>query len=254
MKKKNSEKVSAATPEHIERLKERFKCNALKGFSSRETLELLLALTESAQDPEVLADSLMGGFGSLSGVLDARGELLSRKGLSEDSLVLMDLIKTLPRSYGNDSVPAPTVIRTKQEVLYHVNKAFPCRKGEQFLAIYLNSKNEVLGTWMLHEGAVSRSTVTAKRAIEGAFHYNGQGVIFVHRHDRPSAHPTAQESELIKWLWSAASAVDLIVHDHLIFSRLGLYSALENGLIFTGAENQSMAASPLSGNSFPKSR
>lgn len=255
MKEKNSRKISAAAPEHIERLKERFKSNGLKGFSSREALELLLYLAETAKDPEVLADSLVGGFGSLSGVLDAREpELLSMEGVDEDSFVLMDLIKNLPRSYGKDSVPAPTVISTKQEVLYHVNKAFPCRKGEQFLAIYLNSKNEVLGTWMLHEGSVSRATVTPRRAIEGAFHYNGQGVIFVHRHDRPSAHPTAQETELIKLLWSAASAVDLIVHDHLIFSRLGLYSALENGLISTSQENQSMAASPLIRNFFPKSK
>jgi len=56
---------------------------------------------------------------------------------------------------------------------------------------------------------------------------------------------------VIKELWLAASAVDIVVHDHLIFTRLSLYSALEDGLISTGAENQStqsMAASPFSRN------
>ena len=240
--------------EHPKRLKERFRDHGLAGFNSREALELLLALTEIGQNPGEQAEALITDFGSIGGVIGADECALSSidgEGLDEDGLVLMGLIKNLAHSYGKEQVTAPTVIRTKQEVLYHVNKAVPCRRGEKLLAIYLNSRNEALGTWVLHEGPVSCETVTPRRAIEGAFHHNGQGVIFVHRHDRASARPTEQEARLIKELWLAASAVDIVVHDHLISTRLSLYSALEDGLIFTGTENQSnqsMAASPLSRN------
>ena len=250
---------NTAIREHAKRLKERFRDHGLKGFNSREALELLLALTGTGQNPGELAQALVADFGSIGGVLDAgENKLSSMKGtgggLDEDGLVLLGLIKSLTHAYGKELVPAPAVISTKQDVLYHVNKAVPCRKGEMLLAIYLSSKNEVLGTWVLHDGPVSCETVTPRRAIEGAFHHNGQGLIFVHRHDRASADPTRQEVMLIKELWLAASAVDIVVHDHLIFSRLSLYSALEDGLIFTGSENQSMAASPLSRNFRLKSR
>lgn len=250
MEEQSSQQGDTAIPEHTRRLKERFRDHGLKGFNGRETLELLLALTGTGDNPADLAEELSSRFGSLGRILDAdEAELspLNEKGLDEGGLVLMGLIKNLSQAYPKETSPAPTVISTKQEVLYHVNKAVPCKRGERLLAIYLNSRNEVLGTWVLHEGPVSCETVTPRRAIEGAFHHNGQGLIFVHRHDRASANPTRQEARLIKELWLAASAVDIIVHDHLIFSRLALYSALEAGLIFSGIENQSMAASPLTG-------
>lgn len=253
MEENSSLRGNADIREQTERLKERFKNHGLTGFNSREALELLLALTGTGRTPGELAQALIADFGSIGGVLDAGEDKLSSMkgtvgGLDEDGLVLLGLIKNLSHTYGKEQVPAPAVIGTKQDVLYHVNKAVPCRKGEMLLAIYLSSKNEVLGTWVLHDGPVSCETVTPRRAIEGAFHHNGQGLIFVHRHDRASAQPTAQEARLITDLWLAASALDIVVHDHLIFSRLNLYSALENGLIFTSTENQSMAASPLSGN------
>jgi len=252
MEDNSSLRGNADIGEQTRRLKERFKNHGLTGFNSREALELLLALTGTGRAPGELAQALVADFGSIGGVLDAGEDKLSSMegrggGLDEDGLVLLGLIKSLTHAYGKEHAPAPTVISTKQDVLYHVNKAVPCRRGEKFLAIYLNSRNEVLGTWVLHDGPVSYETVTPRRAIEGAFHHNGQGLIFVHRHDRPSAHPTRQEARLIKDLWLAASALDIVVHDHLIFSRLSLYSALEDGLILTGTENPSMAASPLSG-------
>jgi len=243
--------------EHTKRLKERFRDHGLNGFNSREALELLFSLSGTGTDPAKQAGELIARFGSVRGILDANkapfSSAIAQEGLTEDggrsdALMLMELIKGLPRSYGREHLPAPTVINTKQDVLYHVNKAVPCRRGERLLAIYLNSRNEVLGTWVLHEGHVSCETIKPKRAIEGALHYNGQGLIFVHRHDRTSAEPSRHEIRLIKGLWTAASALDLIVHDHLIFSRLGLYSALEAGLISTPTENQLMAASPASRN------
>jgi len=247
MEENNRVRESAAIREHTKRLKERFIDHGLEGFNSRETLELLLALTRTGENPAKLAESLVANFGSISKVLDADKPALSYmegKGLTKDGEVLLGLIKSLSHAYGKGPAPAPTIISTKQDVLYHVNKAVPCRRGEKLFAIYLNSRNEALGTSVLHEGPVSCETVTPRRAIEGAFRHNGQGLIFVHRHDRASAQPTRKEARLIKELWMAASAVDIVVHDHLIFSRLGLYSALEGGLIFTSTENHSMAASP----------
>ena len=251
MEENNRGQGKSTIREHTKRLKERFRDHGLRGFNSWEALELLLALTETGENPEKLAEALVADFGSVGGVLEADKPALSSmegKGLDKDGVVLLGLIKSLSHSYGKEHAPAQTVISTKQDVLYHVNKAVPCRRGEKFLAIYLNSRNEVLGTSVLHDGPVTSETVKPRSAIEGALRHNGQGLIFVHRHDRASSQPTMMEARLIKELWMAASAVDIIVHDHLIFSRLSLYSALEGGLISASTENQSMAASPKSRN------
>ncbi len=233
--------------EHLKRLKDRFRGSALKDFNDREIFELLLGHAYPGTDARHLAGTLLKRFGTLREVLDAGADeirSMEGDGAGEDAAVLIGLIKGVTVSYRRERAPRSTIISTKQDALNHINRRFAGKKAERFLAIYLNSRNEVLGTSLLHEGLVNRETVQPRAAIEEALRLNGHGVIFVHRHPRASCAPTAVERQFIKALWRAASAIDLVVHDHLILSRLGLYSALEAGLISAHPEHLSKAASP----------
>ncbi|MFQ5735757.1 MAG: JAB domain-containing protein [Thermodesulfobacteriota bacterium] len=226
---------TATSNENLKRLKERFRDGSLADFSAREVFELLLSFAMPGRDPNPLARALVERYGGLAGVFEAGGMGLEAvEGLGEDASILMELVKGVACTYREEESPARKVIRTKLDVLRHVSRSLAGRPAERFIAIYLNSRNEVLDTKVLHEGPVDRRTVPPRRAIEEAFRLNGHGVIFVHRHPRRLSTPTEAEKVFIRTLWSAASAVDLIVHDHLIMSRLDLYSAVEGGLISNG--------------------
>lgn len=241
----NSISRTTAGKEYLQRLKERFRRNTLRDFNDRETFELLLAYALPKKDVRPLVNSLLERFGCLQGVMEAGArDIESVDGVGENVSVLIDVIRSITGSYSKGPVKKGPVIRTKQDVLNHVNRNLTGKKTEKFLAIHLNSRNEMLGTTVLHEGPLNRDSITPRKTIEETLRHNGHGIIFVHKHPRAGAAPTVVERRLLKSLLNAVAAVDIIVHDHLILSRLEVWSALEHGLVSGGSGYYSKAASP----------
>ena len=56
-------------------------------------------------------------------------------------------------------------------------------------------------------------------------------MIFVHNHPSGDPTPSTRDMELTRNLEAAASAVDIIVHDHIIIGKNSHFSARENGWI-----------------------
>ena len=102
--------------------------------------------------------------------------------------------------------------------------------GETFLAVYMNSKNEVLGVELLHEGALESMVVSPRAAIRKAFKHNARSVVFVHDLG-PDCKPefAKEELKLVSALKAAAATIDIIVHDHIITGSGSFLSAREEG-------------------------
>jgi DNA repair protein RadC len=125
-------------------------------------------------------------------------------------------------------------VSSPQEALDYLNMTLSGERVEKFMAIYMNSKNEVLAVEVLHEGTINQTVVYPRKAIEKAFRHNAHSVIFVHNHPSGDASPSGLDRELAGVLERAAEAVDLVVHDHLIIGRDKHFSARENGWILKG--------------------
>ncbi len=225
----------AFNKEHRQRLKERFKSDSFDGFHNYEILELLLTYATPKKDVKNLSKVLMHRFKGLRGVLDATPEeLKAAAGLSENSAVMLKLIKDVAGVYLKERIMGKDVIRCAKDIIDYLNLTLSGERVEKFLAMYLNSRNELLAVETLHEGTINQTAVYPRKAIEKAFKYNAQGVIFVHNHPSGDATPSDIDRQLTKVLDRAALAIDLIVHDHLIVGRNRHFSARENGWIIGG--------------------
>ena len=222
----------AFNKEQKQRLKERFRAGYLEGFHNHEILELLLSYAAPKKDVKHLSRVLIHRFKGLRGVLDATPEEIKAVvGLSENSAVMLKLVKDVAGVYLKERIMGKDVIRCAKDVIDYLNLTLSGERVEKFLAMYLNSKNELLSVETLHEGTINQTAVYPRKAIEKAFKYNAQGVIFVHNHPSGDATPSDIDRQLTKILDRAALAVDLLVHDHLIVGRNKHFSARENGWI-----------------------
>lgn len=213
-------------------LRKRFKEGALEGFQKQEILELLLSYVVPKKDVKALSAGLIQKFKGLRGVLDANPEeLKSAGGLNEGAAILLKVLKETSGVYLKERMMGKDVVRNQKEVLDYLSVTLSGERVEKFLAIYLNSRNEVLATDTLHEGTINQTVVYPRKAIERAFKHNARAVIFVHNHPSGDATPSNVDRQLTKVLDRAALAVDLIVHDHLIIGRNKHFSARENGWI-----------------------
>ncbi|MBE6862607.1 MAG: hypothetical protein E7497_06900 [Ruminococcus sp.] len=85
---------------HRERLRKRFLETGINGFEEHELLELLLFYALPRVNTNEIAHAIINKFGGISEVLDAdRGDIASIKGLSENSAVLLRIMRDMCRDY-----------------------------------------------------------------------------------------------------------------------------------------------------------
>jgi DNA repair protein RadC len=215
---------------HRKRLKEKFKRGALDGFHDYEALELLLTYAIPRMDVKPLAKSLIRRFKSLGGVLDApHDELIEVPGVGAHSAALMRLVKAAASAYLNERTASSGPIRCPDDAIRVLGLDNAPRKGETFHAIYLNSKNSVLGIETLGSGG--GDGITPREIIRKAIHVNARSIVFVHRLPDGVSLPEDRERRLCSDIEGAASAVDIIIHDLVVVCAQGRVSARERGWV-----------------------
>lgn len=225
------DKVSAHS-DYRKRLKERFKTGSLEDFRSDEVIELLLTYAVPKGDVKPLARQLLRRFNGVRGVFDASMEdLKAVDGIGENAALFIKLVKDVCGVYLKERMMGKDIIRCPNEAIEYLNLTLSGEPIEKFLAIYLNSRNEVIAVETLHEGTINQTAVYPRKAIERAFKYRACAVIFVHNHPSGDVNPSNVDLQLAKVLDRAALAVDLVVHDHLIIGKNRHFSAREHGWI-----------------------
>jgi DNA repair protein RadC len=217
---------------HRERLRERFLKTGFEGFREYEALELMLTWAIPRRDVKPIAKELIGKFGSLKAVVDATPEELTTvRGVKERTAAFIRSLKELIVLYQRSRLREGRRVSSTGELLEYLDSAMSGLKDEQFRAVFLNSKNEIIADEVIHHGTVNQSAVYPRKVMERALHNNATALIFVHNHPGGQCRPSPQDIKLTKELVRVAQGLQILVHDHLIICKGGYFSFLERGML-----------------------
>jgi DNA repair protein RadC len=218
---------------HRKRLRRRFLKTGGEGFEDYEIMELLLSFCIPRKDTKPLAKRVLSQFGSLPGVLDAPFEDLKQiKGLGEVSAVLIKVTRRLIELYLKEEIfNKEKRLSSPKEVVRYCRASMGGLKDEQFRAIYLNSQNQVIQEVIIQEGTVDQAVVYPRKILEHALKLKATGVIIVHNHPSGTLQPSRSDIELTRRLKSTAAELGIRILDHLIVTRVGYFSFVENALL-----------------------
>lgn len=212
---------------HRERLRKRYIKGGLTGFHDYEAVELLLTYAIPRRDVKPLAKRLLKEFGGLQGLFEASPEELEKvKGMGEAASLLPVLVRAVSGAYLSDKAGRKVTIRCAEDVVGSLDD-FGDLPPEGLLAVYLNSKNVVLGVEVVCRG----EDLSPRKVVEEAFRHNARSVIFVRKTPGGGAAIEQVEKGLVKALEEAASAIDMLVHDYIVVAAEGHVSAREYGLL-----------------------
>ncbi len=212
---------------HRKRLKERFLKSSLQGLHDYEAIELLLTYAIPRRDVKPIAKRLLREFKGLKGVLEAAPERLGEvSGLGESSALLLALVREAARAYLSDRhTSSKGVVSSPKDAVRVLMESLEGTEKEGLFALYLNSKNEVLGVESM---GGAPEPVSPRAVIRKAFSHNARSMILVNaKKGRASA--SARERELATGIEAAASSIDILVHDYIIAGEESLLSARELG-------------------------
>jgi DNA repair protein RadC len=102
---------------------------------------------------------------------------------------------------------------------------------ERLRVLFLNSGNRLLADEVVAEGSVSETPLYPREILRRALEVGATAIILVHNHPSGDPRPSRGDMEATRRVATAASALDICIHDHVIVARSGCSSFRALGLL-----------------------
>ena len=102
---------------------------------------------------------------------------------------------------------------------------------EQFWALFLDAKNNILKISMMFKGSLTAAAVYPRELIKKVLSTKAAAVICCHNHPSGNPEPSSQDHELTLQLLIALKSIGVCFHEHLIVGNGAYYSMADHGIM-----------------------
>jgi DNA repair protein RadC len=217
---------------HRQRLKEKYSASGAEALQDYELLELLLSFSIPHRDTKPYAKQLIAAFKNLKSILEADlSALQTLGGLPAQSALHFKAIGDLHRLALKEEFKRGTVLSSPAETASYLRNQLGSKPKEAFAALFLDHRNHLIAFEILQEGTVDHTVVYPREVLKRALDLHASGLILTHNHPGGSLDPSEGDRQLTRQITTAARALGLTVHDHLIVSAEGHFSFRQAGLL-----------------------
>jgi DNA repair protein RadC len=118
--------------------------------------------------------------------------------------------------------------------LYPLLRKYGFKKKEYFVEVLLDGAHQVIAEKVISIGLVNRTVVHPREIFHEAVLYCATAIIVAHNHPSGRLDPSPEDKEMTQKLNDASGIMGIALLDHLIVSRSGYFSFVENGLLEIG--------------------
>lgn len=204
-----------------ERPRERLLRHGVDGLSDTELLAILLRAGTPGRSVLQLARDLLGAFGGDLARLAAAGipELLRVHGIGPAKAVEIHAAFSLARRLCECSGPSRQRLESPAAVAALMREVFRHSRQEEFHALLLDTKHQLLRDERVTVGLLDRSQVHAREVFRGAILESCSRIILCHNHPSGDPTPSSQDISCTRNLVAAGRIVGIEVLDHIVIGR-----------------------------------
>jgi DNA repair protein RadC len=208
-----------------ERPREKLKSLGVRALNDAELLGILLRSGIQGKSSVDLAKELLMLCGSLNNLSSMESsELLSIKGIKQAKASEILALCEISRRMAQQASLEVDVIDQPSRLVNWLKKELGSCQQEQFLVVFLNTKNHIIGHKVLYMGGLDRSIVHPREVYKEALKVSAARIIVVHNHPSGDVSPSENDHLVTKVLEEAGDTMGIPLLDHLIVSHYGYTS------------------------------
>jgi len=220
----------ADLPEDL-RPRERLLREGPEKLSDAELLAIVLRTGNLGESAVALAERILAGTGGLRYLNDRTEEELSQiKGIGPAKVAQIKGALELGRRLAYLAPEKRLRITSPQDAANLMMPRLRFLPQEHFMALLLNTKNEVMGEITVSVGTLNASMAHPREIFREAVKRSSAGVLLLHNHPSGDPQPSPEDVNLTKQLAQAGELLGIEVVDHLIIGDGRYVSLREKGL------------------------
>lgn len=217
---------------HRERAQEKFLAAENADFiPDYEFLELLLMKSIPRLDVKPLAKELLYHFGSLSKVLNAPFEELSKfNHVKKSTFVLFRLILEANKRLLKENLKERPVLLARDTLVDYCCLNMGDTTQEKLMALYLDLTGHLIRTETLQIGTLDQVAIYPREILKQALLLGAKSLVLAHNHPTGDPRPSKEDYTVTVELYHMLKSVDIDLIDHLIIGTgRRIFSFRENG-------------------------
>ncbi|RMH20487.1 MAG: DNA repair protein RadC [Acidobacteria bacterium] len=209
-----------------QRPRERLLRSGGAALSDAELLAVLLRTGRPGLSAVELANELLASCGGLTGLLDARGERLRRRGLGQAKAAAVLAAVELGRRLARAQLPERQLLDQPAALARYLALRYDVRDQEVMGALYLDVRNSLIGERDLYRGTLSRTAVEPRAILKEGLLRGASGFVLFHTHPSGDPTPSAEDLAFTRRMAEAGKIVGVPLLDHLILGGGGRFVSL----------------------------
>ncbi len=215
-----------------ERPRERMQQHGAQALSHAELLAILLRTGTRNESAVYLAQRILNECGGLRKLAESGWEDLTHiRGIGPAKALQLQASIELGRRIARSKLPETVKITCPQDVADLLMEEMRHYREEQFVCLFLNTKNHVIGRQTLSIGSLNASIVHPREVFKAAIRRSSASILCAHNHPSGDPTPSAEDLQLTKRLAEAGQLLGIELLDHLVIGDSSFISLKEMGCI-----------------------
>ena len=197
-----------------------------------ELLELVLFRAIPRRDVKPLAKQLLAEFGDFNHVISAPPARLNQvQGVGDAVVQELKIVEAAAHRLGQARVLGQNALTSWAALMEYCKTTMAHRETEQFRILFLDRKNVLVADEPQAKGTVDHVPVYPREVVKRALELNASALILVHNHPSGDPSPSSADIAMTTQIRQAASALGIVLHDHVIIGKERDFSFRADGLL-----------------------
>lgn len=215
-----------------ERPREKLKQKGAESLSNEELIAIILRCgnkEESVKDLAIRLVKTLNSFHDLNSI--TYNDLIKIKGIKEAKaisiLASIELGKRLVISKPNQKKK----IKNAEEIYHLFRTKVINAKQEKLFAVFLNTKNEIMGYEVIFIGTQNKSITHPREIFNAAIKYSAVKLILIHNHPTGDVTPSKEDIAFTETMKKVSEMLQIPLVDHIIISEIDFFSFFDHQML-----------------------